>query len=531
MQIQMVNYKRASYALLLLLIVFILFTFKQHGISNDEMVQHTYGQLLLKWYASGFEDQSAFHYVNLYLYGGFFDLIAAGLEKHSSLWVWDLRHLLTAIFGFLGFVAVYKISNHIAGQRAGFFALVLLALTASWSGTMFTHTKDIPFAASMAWALYYTVVATRTLPSIPKSVSIKLGVAVGCALGIRIGGVFAVIYLLLTLSVAGWLVQGYQARVKYFFEVIQSLIPAAVVAFVIMAICWPWGVMSPEHPFEAIKAFSHFSFNMQTIDDHRVYSIGEVPRTYLLDYLLVKLPEVFLLGLASLIVLIVFDKKRWWNQPSHAQHLALMAVLIAVMFPILFVLATEPALYNGVRHFTFIIPPLAVLSALGIHFALLALSQSVKWSVTMWIACILLSVYTFSYLCALHPYEYVYYNEIAGKRRLLKNEWEGDYWSSSLREAAKALNAMSLPKRDKPYLVAVCAENSQGSAYLDRRFQVTKDWVAADFYMSSTNMHCDQVLQGTVITQVKRHGLVLSVVKDRRMLVGKARIPVPAPNN
>jgi hypothetical protein len=158
------------------------------------------------------------------------------------------------------------------------------------------------------------------------------------------------------------------------------------------------------------------------------------------------------------------------------------------------------------------------------------LKPSFKWTVFLWSACIMMCLYTFIYLCTLHPYEYVYYNELAGERRLLKYEWEGDYWSSSLREAAKGLTSMSLPKREKPYLVAVCAENIQGSAYLDDRFKVTKDWNSADFYMSSTNMHCDQVLQGTKIVEVKRRGLVLAVVKDRRMLEGKAREGTPAPN-
>lgn len=63
--------ERASIVLFALLAIFILLTFKQYGISNDEMVQHTYGQLLVKFYASGLQDLSAFEYKNLYLYGGF----------------------------------------------------------------------------------------------------------------------------------------------------------------------------------------------------------------------------------------------------------------------------------------------------------------------------------------------------------------------------------------------------------------------------------------------------------------------------
>ncbi len=79
------TFKKLSYALFGALAIFILLTFKQYGMSNDENVQHVYGQLLLKFYGSGFTDQSAFTYKNLYLYDGFFDLIAASLERVLNL--------------------------------------------------------------------------------------------------------------------------------------------------------------------------------------------------------------------------------------------------------------------------------------------------------------------------------------------------------------------------------------------------------------------------------------------------------------
>ncbi|MES2553210.1 MAG: hypothetical protein V4588_06045, partial [Pseudomonadota bacterium] len=99
------RFRKATFLLLILLGAFIALSFHQYGISNDEEVQHVYGRLLLDFYGSGFADQAAFHYKNLYLYGGFFDLIAAGMEKLLPFWVWDMRHLLSALFGFAGIVA------------------------------------------------------------------------------------------------------------------------------------------------------------------------------------------------------------------------------------------------------------------------------------------------------------------------------------------------------------------------------------------------------------------------------------------
>lgn len=523
------HYRLLSVGIFVVLILFTLLTFQHYGISNDEEVQHVYGRLLLDFYHSGLQDQSAFHYKNLYLYGGLFDVMAALLEKAHVLWLWDMRHLLSAAFGLLGLLGVYKIALTLGSERTGLIALLVLALTGAWTGAMFTHTKDIPFATCMTWALYYTILVCRAAPNIPLALSSKLGLAVGCALGIRIGGGFAVVYLVLSLLLISLVrAKGVSERLQYLLKSSWYLLPAAVIAFMAMAIFWPWGVMSPSHPAEAIKAFSNFSFNMLTIDDGLVTSIGDVNRTYLLHYLLVRLPELCLLGLLSLSILVLLNLNQFKQFFTSEASRMVLPLAVAVLFPLVFVLVDKPALYNGVRHFTFVIPPLAVLAAIGIDQTLAKLQSSAK-RMTYLVLCLGLALMTLHAFIKLHPYEYIFYNRLAGDTAKAEKQWESDYWSSSLREASKALMALPLPAQQTPYLVAVCAENVQGSAYLDQRFEVTKDWVAADFYMSSTNMNCDQVLQGEVVGKVERLGTILAVVKDRRHLVGEARNATPAP--
>ena len=523
-------FRRLTLALFAILGLFILLTFNQYGISNDEEVQHVYGRLLLDFYSSGFSDRSAFEYRNLFLYGGFFDLIAALLEKVLPIWVWDMRHLLSALFGMAGIVAACKIAIRLGGERAGFLTALLLAITGSWSGAMFTHTKDVPFAACMAWALYYTMLVMEQLPRPSLRLSIKLGIAVGCALGLRIGGAFAVIYLLALLGLAGLMnAQGWQARMQYWLDSVVYLIPAGITAFALMALFWPWGVMAPGHPLLAAESFSHFAFNMLTIMDGRVMSIGDVPRYYLPAYLLVRLPEVFLVGLIGLVVAALHLKKPLANRK---QLLPWLAVIIAALFPIAFNVIDKPALYNGIRHFTFVVPPIAVLAGLGLSMGWDALQRFSRLRQGLLLLSIALCAWTVITLFRLHPYEYVYYNNLAGSMAEAEEEWEGDYWSSSLREAADILEGKisAQPKRDAdgkdvPYLVAVCAENIQGAAYLDRRFSITRNWDEADFYLSTTNMGCDDVMQGSIIGEVRRMGVVLAVVKDRRGLLQSQRKP------
>ena len=529
-------YKKLSYALFGVLAIFILLTFKQYGVSNDEEVQHVYGRLLLKFYSSGFTDQSAFTYKNLYLYGGFFDLVAASLEKILPIWVWDIRHLLSAIFGFAGIIAVYKITEKLAGERAALLAALLLTITGAWSGAMFTHTKDVSFGACMAWALYYTTLISDKLDRIPRILSIKLGIAVGFALGLRIGGAFAVIYLLILVLIASLIqASSLKEKLNFYHKAIIGLLPAGIVAFAIMALFWPWAMMGADHILIAAKSFSHFEFDMSTIANGQWFSIGDISRFYLLQYLAIRLPEVFLLGLLAGLIICGTRLLRMNNHFSvyFSEKLPEITLAITLLFPLLFVLYDRPALYNGVRHFTFIIPPLAIFAGIGLSNAYQTLKTYPRWKMILTSACLLLASNTCYLLFKLHPYQYLYYNHFAAKSmQQAEHLWESDYWSSNLIESSKILTnyinneeARQAKKSDEPYYVAVCAESFQGQVYLDKRFVVTRDWVRADFYISATTMNNDAMLNGKIIGTIERLGAKIAVVKDRRDLIGEERRP------
>ena len=79
------RYDVAAVLLFGTLIALVAFTFGDYAISNDEEVQQRYGEMIIAYYASGFADQALFHFRNLYLYGGLFDVVAVGMEKlHSA---------------------------------------------------------------------------------------------------------------------------------------------------------------------------------------------------------------------------------------------------------------------------------------------------------------------------------------------------------------------------------------------------------------------------------------------------------------
>lgn len=514
--------------------VFIVLSFDQHGISNDEEVQHVYGRLLIDFYASGLNDLRAFEYKNLYLYGGLFDLIAAAIERigfvdAAAPAVWDMRHLLSAGFGLLGLVGTWLLARRLAGAWAGLAALVVLLVTGAWSGAMFTHTKDVPFATAMVWSLYWIVRIAPSLPRPSRSDVIGLGIALGCAFGLRIGAVFAVSYLGMTmLAAAAWRDgESPRARMAAFGRSLVALLPAALIAFVLMGLFWPWAVMSPGNLWKAMTTFSHFSFLLHTILAGQVMANGDAPGHYLLSYLLVRLPEIFLLGLALAALAGLRALPRLMHPAGRRVALPWLPVVLAALFPLAYTLLASPPLYNGIRHFTFLLPPLAVLAGAGYVSAWL---RAARWPRGRWVAlagCVLLVAGHVITLARLHPYEYLAYNGLVGGLGGTSGRWEQDYWADSLRDAAGQLNAYVAREGEtgRSYTVAVCAESLQGTVWLAPQLIVTRDWWIADFFLSPTHMDCDSAMKGQVIGTVQREGVVLAVVKDRRMLVGEERRP------
>src|SRR5262245_34272083 len=71
-----------------------LLTFRDYGLSWDDYAHSEYGALLLDFYASGLRDQRALSWVNLYYYGGGFDLMAALAAKVLPFPLFETRRLI-----------------------------------------------------------------------------------------------------------------------------------------------------------------------------------------------------------------------------------------------------------------------------------------------------------------------------------------------------------------------------------------------------------------------------------------------------
>jgi hypothetical protein len=523
----------AAAPLLATLVVLVLVTFKQYAVSNDEGVQHHYGELIIAYYKSGFADKSVFNFDNLYLYGGLFDIIAVLLAHLLPFDPYDIRHVMSAVAGIGGVAATWATARMIAGPRAGFLAGLALALCGVWYGGMFNHTKDIPFAAAMMGATYFLLRGARDLPN-PRWRDILLfGILLGAALGLRATGLLMVGYALLLIALTAWMkpTADWSESARLGARSLMQFVPAFAIAYVIMIISWPWAWLDFLNPARAIFAFAHFHYPVRTVLAGQVYLMSDVPRWYEPEYLAIKMPLVVLIGAAAVVMSAAWQGVGSRGKARDGTRLFNIAVLIFVIaFPLLCQVVGHGPSFTGMRHFLFVVPPLAALAGIGVNAGL---SYVEGYGRALGVAALAAVLAAFAFdaaaLVQLHPYEYLYYNSLVGGLQGASRRYETDYWVNIMPAAVKDLESYldttdrHDPLRPQHFTVGVCGERVSFENEADRRLQWTPDWSHADFFIAPTHMNCDQVLRGRIVKVIERVGVPIGVVKDLRGLSPQAR--------
>lgn len=519
-------YDAAALLLLLGLAVLVALTYGDYGISNDEGVQQHYGELIIRYYQSGFSDRAVFDFDNLYLYGGLFDIMATGLAKVLPIELYHVRHILCAAFGIGGIAATWATARMIGGARAGLIAAMALAVCGPWYGGMFNHTKDVTFAAAMMGTTYVLLRMMRDLPRPRWRDIFVLGVLIGAALGLRALGLLLVGYVgLAILLETTWRATGtVRDRLAFFGRSALAISPAVLLGYAIMLATWPWAALDVFNPVRAIAAFSDFHYQIDTLLAGQMYTMSTVPRWYVPAYLLIKLPLVMFVGLALALLFASLSRlAQWMLKPPAPREIGFLAFTAA--FPVLcHVIGHGPA-FTGMRHFTFVVPPLAALAGIGCN-ALIACAALWRPSIAagLGIATAAALVWNANVLVQLHPYEYLYYNSLVGGLKGATGRYDTDYWVNMMPEAVHDLEGFLAHTERRtgpqgiPYSVAICAERLQFDNATDDQLHWIKDWDRADFFISPTHMECDTLVKGKVIARIERMGTLIGVVKDRRAI-------------
>src|SRR6202453_467217 len=359
-------------AILVLVVVGLIasLTFRDYGLGWDDYTHAEYADLLLRMYGSGFKDTGALSFANLYMYGGGFDMAAALLHRVIPLELFETRRLLGAIVGLIGLAVTWRLGRRVGGPLAGLAALLLLALCPTFYGHMFMNPKDAPFAVAMVILMLGLVRLAEEYPSPSPRTILIVGLGARLSIGSRILGGLALVYAVIGF-IPLWLEEtrtnGAREALRRFVHVGYVLLPSLVFGYLVMGLIWPWSIMEPANPFQALAYFSHFFEKpWKEMFDGTLISVPDMPWSYLPTLFALQLPEV-LLGLAIAGVAGTLVALTRGDVPARRKTILLIVTLAATL-PLAIAMAKRPALYNGIRHFIFVIPPMTVLA--GTAFAL-----------------------------------------------------------------------------------------------------------------------------------------------------------------
>lgn len=499
------------------------FTFRDYGLGWDDYTQSQYGDLLVSLYASGFADKRALSFVNVYMYGGGFDLLAALAAKLLPFGLFATRRLIGAGIGVAGLFVTWRLGRRLGGPIAGLLALLLLAACPLYYGHMFINSKDGPFAAVMALALLGIVRAFDEYPRATPGTIALCGIGVGLAIGSRVLGGFAVVDVLLAVIFIVFVRSRDTALKPALAECgsfLIAFIPGAVLAYLVMGLVWPWSVLSPLNPLRAAGYFSHdFEKPWRELFDGRLIPITQMPRSYVPTLMALKLPELMLvLGICGILGAVIAAARSECGKVG--RRAAFVAVVLAATLPVLLTIVAKPYIYNGIRHLVFVVPPFAVLGGLAASWIGARLrrhgASAIAAASLAFVAGIASPVVD---MVRLHPYEYTDFNRLAGGVRGAQADFMLDYWGLSLTQASRRLLDYIAENHQTPanghWTVAVCGPHPPVSVALGPQFATTWDPKGADFAIQLGIFYCAK-LDAPLLFEIVREGVVYARVYDIR---------------
>lgn len=445
------GYKRIFGIASLVLLLMMCFISFDYNVTWDEPNHNTYSKDVIKYYSSFGSDTTMFdfqkqghrdYYTNVF-YGMSIDVVASAVNSIFSIEnEYATRHFLNAIVGFLCILFTALTVRLLAGWLPAIIAMLVMVCSPSFFGHCFNNPKDIPFATGYIMAVYYLLKLLFELPKARHQTKVMLAVAIGFAISIRVQGVLPIAYLCMMLG-AYFLM----SKVKEKTKLLKKL---AIMAVVIIAggyflgiLLWPYALRNPlSAPFKALSEFANFSYltYYELFEGVRIF---HKPWYYEPKLIMLTAPLMVLGGFALSLLL-------GWFKNDRLYILAILLLLFATLFPSSYTIYKKSYVYNGWRHFLFIYPTLVALAVLGwIWLVRWFKAPVIKIGVPVLVSLTLIKPAVWS--IANHPYEYMYFNEIAGGIKGANGLYELDYWQQTPREAFAWLvkNKPEILKGDK----------------------------------------------------------------------------------
>lgn len=215
---------------------------------------------------------------------------------------------------------------------------------------------------------------------------------------------------------------------------IWYLLLAAFIGFIFWPDLWATPFKTYAEYLKNIIGFEKWNGNI--LFEGELFNKTDYPNYLLPKLIMLQLTEPVLIlsgigmGIAGIKV---------WRKEYDWMLIALLAGWF--VGPVLLAVIMHPVVYNGFRHFLFVLPPIFIFSGICFEYVLDRVKRT-SWRLVLVLALLLPGLFG---IFQLYPFEYVYFNSFAGGAKGAFREYELDYWLLSYRDAIEYLNEKSPP--------------------------------------------------------------------------------------
>ena len=457
---------------------------RDFGTTFDERVHNGHGKMLLDYFRgestlaaqSPFTPEGALKPIpedeyrkdlsDLNFFGGTFDLIVAFTQRYLP-FTGDIeqRHFVNSLFGVLAILFVGLIAYRVAGWRAGFLALLMMALCPRFMGHSMNNPKDVPFAALYIASVFFMLRFIQEIPKPRIGTLVALAVTIAISISIRVAGILLIPLLFLFVLLAHAKVL-FDQEIESFdfkglFKDIGLSALVGIAGYLLPALLWPFDRSNPlTVPLHVLSEVSKLAiFNSYDLFEGRHWYPEEIPWYYMPKWTLIGTPLFILCGLMTSALLLV----RTRVSGEGINKFALFILLVVSLLPILFVIVNHSYIFHDGRHLLFTLPPFVVICALSWE-NLLRMGLP-RWARIAIVGLLLLfTLEPVVWIARNHPNQTAYFSPIIGGVDGAWKKYETDYYGNSIRQGIEWIQANDKPSKGKkirirlPYGMLSCAD-------------------------------------------------------------------------
>lgn len=487
-------------AFLGLYLLFSIATYRDYGLTLDEYFVYTRGQYFYT-YVRGNDpsiEQSMTQKAKgndnlLFKNSSYPGMLYVFNDKGVGPGGYEKYHLLNLFFGSIIFYVAYEFLLLLG--LTPFYALlgpVMLFFTPRFLGDIPANPKDMPYAVVYMATLLIMLINKKLHPIMRV---VLVGVAIGGTASIRqVGLLLLPIYVLFRMYEEQFLSS--KDKLRLMRKELPELIGIGILTCAVIVFSYPYLHADPfNRSIELLEINKSFPWNSTVMFFGQSLYPDQRPLLYIPVWIIITTPTLFL-------ALALYPLRKVLT------HTGLYLLTLSIGMNILMYIVLNPTVYDGMRHFLYLVPHIILFAAYG-AYELMKNVRFKKLVTGLLIAQILLVGYNY---ITLHPYEYIYFNELIGGLPGAQNQFERDYWGASDKEAMMWLNTHLKSKGIKQARIATCSRSSSIGYYMPLHIDSNNALQETDYFVCYGRFDSLKDIKGTVIHTVKRQGVTLNTI-------------------